>query len=464
VLTLAVLRNALQMARINEQGARDLEAAHSRAEHLSRHDTLTGLPNRAMLMEFLERSLAAIRHDQTLALLYLDLDRFKPVNDALGHAAGDVVLIEIGQRLRTVARENDLVARVGGDEFVIVCTGLSSPTDAEPLCRRFSEGAAATIRAIDGEVQVGLSIGVATAPGDAGSPSELMRLADIAMYQAKGERRGSWQFYAAEMNERVTVRRAIEIDLRRALAAEEFFLEFQPRFNAKTLAVTSIEALVRWRHPERGVILPGSFIPIAEETGLIVPLGEWVLNEACRLAMDWKGVTVSVNLSPVQFRGGDVVENVSRVLNRTGLPPERLELELTEGVLLEDTGRSSEVLNGLKALGVGLAMDDFGTGYSSLGYLQAFPFDRLKIDRTFISRLTPNGEARSIVQAILGLGRALGMSVTAEGVETPEQLILLQADHCQEVQGFLFARPLAAKFVQDILDACPEERRRALAA
>ncbi|MDX6805550.1 putative bifunctional diguanylate cyclase/phosphodiesterase [Terrihabitans rhizophilus] len=450
LLAFLILRYAVRTARTIEEGARELAAAHRKAEHLAMHDAVTGLPNRSMMSRFLDSSIGR-ESGQALALIYLDLDRFKPVNDTMGHLAGDLVLGEVANRLRSAVREKDLVARVGGDEFVVALRSVTAPAEVELLCQRLKEAVSQPIRLDGTDVGVGMSAGIAMAPTDAQTSEELIRMADIAMYQAKATRRGSHQFYSPEMNDLIRQRRALEIDLRRALASQEFVLHFQPRLRAETLQVMAVEALVRWQHPIHGLVAPGDFIPLAEETGLIIPLGDWVLQEACRAAACYPDLVVSVNVSPVQFRNGDLVEQVRAALSSSGLPASRLELELTEGVLLENIESAIKSLRALKALGVSLAMDDFGTGYSSLGYLQHFPFDRLKIDKSFIAPLGDREDSRSIVQAILSLGRALGMSVTAEGVESAEQLRVLRDDNCDELQGFLLGRPMPAEQLSELL-------------
>jgi EAL domain-containing protein (putative c-di-GMP-specific phosphodiesterase class I) len=310
------------------------------------------------------------------------------------------------------------------------------------------------------ELSVGVSIGVAMSPSDGTTPDELLRAADAALYKSKENGRGQYSFFSTDMNCKVAVQRQMTEGMRNSLAAGEFYVEYQPRFDARARHIRSVEALVRWAHPERGRISPAEFIPLAEQNGLIVPLGDWIMRTACQTAMSWHGIGVSVNVSPVQFRDAGFVQKVRDCLEETGLEPSLLELEITEGVLLEDAERAIELLKELKKVGVTLAMDDFGTGYSSLSYLRNYPFDVIKIDRSFISDLDRKESARPIVQAILGLGRALGISVTAEGVETNEQLAILTADQCNEVQGFLLARPLRAEQVSELLQEMPELSRR----
>jgi diguanylate cyclase (GGDEF)-like protein len=453
-LTYFFFRYAFQTARVIEANARELAAAQAKAEHLALHDVITGLPNRVMLMEHVDAELR--KKNGCTALLYMDLDRFKPVNDALGHLVGDEILVELARRMKASVGDNDLVARVGGDEFVVSAC-LQDPTDAEALCRKLGDAVSLPFSIDGADIQIGVSIGIATAPDDARTSADLMQRADLAMYQAKRERRGSYRFFAPEMNELVLVRQSLEIDLRRAVEAGEFELHFQPRYDTRTLKPVSVEALLRWNHPQRGMISPAHFIPLAEETGLIHELGAWALRHACSVIAEYAGLCVSVNISPVQFRTPGLADLVASILDETKFPPHRLELELTEGVLLENTDMAQAVLTAFKKLGVTLAMDDFGTGYSSLGYLQHFPFDRLKIDRAFVSELTATEGSRPIVQAILAMARSLGLSVTAEGVETAEQFMLLRADQCAEVQGYFLSKPVPQSELDEALSLTPEK-------
>ncbi|WP_137886904.1 EAL domain-containing protein [Pseudomonas sp. 2FE] len=428
--------------------------AQARIQHLSQHDSLTGLPNRNRLREFLEGKLSTLPSiDQPLVMLSIDLDRFKPINDALGHAAGDRVLHEVSQRLRQCTRDEDLVARHGGDEFIMVLSGIYAQQDVEHLCARLIEKIEQPYRLEDQEVFIGASIGIAMAPHDASQVDELLRYADIALYQAKAGGRGTWRFYASEMNERIVERRRLEQDLRLALGRDDqLCLHFQPRYRLDGLRLAGVEALVRWQHPQRDLLGPERFIALAEETGLIAPLGAWVLRSACREAMRWpQPLLVSVNLSPLQFRRSDLVAQVKAALDESGLPAARLELEITESVMLEDAEGALVTLKQLKALGLRLSMDDFGTGYSSLNYLRAYPFDALKIDRSFIAGLDGSADSRAIVQAIIGLGHALSMTVTAEGVENQQQLSLLQRDGCHEAQGFYLSQPLPVEQLRALL-------------
>ncbi|WP_350616070.1 EAL domain-containing protein [Pseudomonas sp. HY7a-MNA-CIBAN-0227] len=429
-------------------------AARRRIEYLSQHDALTGLANRARMQEFLDGKLkAAPTLDDPLVMLSIDLDRFKSVNDLLGHAAGDQVLNEVSKRLGQCLRSDDLVARIGGDEFVLVVANMVSQDEVEHLCKRLIDCIEEPFQIEDHEVFISASIGIAMAPADATLADELLRYADIALYEAKDAGRNTWRFYAGEMNTRILDRRQLESDLRHAIKHDELRLHFQPRYQITGRVMAGAEALVRWQHPVRGLLAPDLFIPIAEETGLILPLSNWVLHAACEAASTWpEELFVSVNLSPTEFQRGQLVARVQAVLSQTGLDPARLELELTENVMLEDAKGALQIMHELKALGVRLAMDDFGTGYSSLSYLRSFPFDGLKIDRSFISGMQPGGDDLPIIEAIIGLGRALSLTVTAEGVETIEQLQVLQDARCDEVQGYFLSMPLSAQAIADLID------------
>jgi len=418
--------------------------ARRKIEFLSQHDALTGLPNRTRLQEFLDGKLKALPTvEQPLVMLSLDLDRFKPVNDLLGHAAGDVVLNEVSSRLADCVRHGDLVARIGGDEFVLILTDLSSQEEVELLCRRLIESVERPIEIDEQEVFVSASIGIAMAPNDACEAAELLRYADIALYEAKAGGRNTWRFYAGDMNARIIERRRLESDLRFAIKHGELRLHFQPRYRIADGHMVGAEALVRWQHPERGLIPPDTFISIAEESGLILSLSNWVLETACRCAARWPdSLFVSINLSPTEFKQGNLVARVQKTLHDCGIDPARVELEVTEGVMLDDAASALEVMHSLKRLGVRISMDDFGTGYSSLSYLRTFPFDGLKIDRSFLNRLADSEEDKSIIQAIVGLGHALALTVTAEGIESVDHLKLLKTVSCDEGQGYFLSRPL----------------------
>lgn len=423
---------------------------HLQGAALARQEPLTGLCNRVGLRDRLDAALAgADRTGAPLAVLMLDLDRFKAVNDTLGHPVGDALLRKVAERLRKATRSGDVVARLGGDEFAILqvsaLPGAEQPQASEALARRLVDLVGRTY-VVDGHMlNVGVSVGVALAPADGRDADALLKHADLALYRAKAEGRGTYRFFEPAMNAQMQARRSLEIDLRRALALKQFDLAFQPQIQLETGQVTGFEALLRWNHPERGPISPAQFIPLAEEIGLIVGIGEWALRAACREAASWaQPASIAVNLSPVQFRGGKLVETVMNVLAQTGLDPARLELEITEGALLENTDSVLDVLNGLRALGVKISMDDFGTGYSSLSYLQKFPFDKIKIDQSFVRGMEGNAECGAIVRAIARLGASLGMRTTAEGVETASQLDAIRAEGCTEVQGYLTGRPMPA--------------------
>ncbi|WP_171070122.1 EAL domain-containing protein [Methylobacterium terricola] len=428
--------------------------AEAQIVHMARHDALTGLPNRALLQEGLAEALA--QGGGATAVLCLDLDRFKTVNDTLGHAVGDKLLCQVTARLTAAMRDEAaagtaILVRLGGDEFALVLR----PTTrfrAGRLARRLIEAVGRDYD-IDGtRVAVGLSVGLALTPTDGTDPEGLLRAADMALYRAKAEGRGVHRFFEPAMDVAIQARRSVELDLRTALAEQHFALAFQPFLGLSSNRIAGFEALVRWHHPVRGVVSPAAFVPIAEETGMIVPLGAWVLRQACREAARWpEPVRVSVNLSPVQFRGGDIDATVIAALREAGLDPHRLELEITEGVLLQDSASTLAILHRLKQLGVRIAMDDFGTGYSSLGYLRAFPFDKIKIDRAFVADLSVRPDALAIVRAVTTLADSLGMTTTAEGVETEEQLAHLRAAGCTEVQGYLISRPVAAEAVAPML-------------
>ncbi|MCQ4312687.1 EAL domain-containing protein [Pseudomonas stutzeri] len=427
--------------------------AQARVQYLSQHDALTGLPNRNRLRDYLETKLDSLTSTSRLTVLYIDLDRFKPVNDTLGHGAGDEVLVSVSNRLKQCIRGDDLVARLGGDEFVMVMSRLQHNEDVEKLCLRVVEAISEPFLYEEKQIYIGTSVGIAIAPTDATQANELLRCADIALYQAKADGRGTWRFYGNEMDRRLLERRRQEDELRQAIAEGQFEVYYQPRYFSEGMRINGAEALLRWQHPARGLLLPEHFIPLAEETGLIVPLGEWVLRQACSEAAGWTSdIIVSVNLSSLQLRTGDLYEMIHSVLGESGLPASRLELEITETALLQESQRTLDVLSQLKTLGVRLAMDDFGTGYSSLSNLRNYPFDTIKIDGSFVAGMSRSIEDHSIVKALIDLGHGLRMRVTAEGVETSEQLKLLLADGCSEIQGFHMSHPLRAKDLHALLN------------
>ena len=432
----------------------DEVAAHAQIQHLSMHDALTGLPNRNKLARYLDEVLLLKEHAPPLSLLMIDLDNFKPINDSLGHPAGDAVLQEVATRLRECTREHDLVARLGGDEFVVVLNGMDSHNEIDKFCTRLIGSLHQPILYEQHPLHIGASVGIALSRRHGFVASDLIRYADIALYQAKSDGKNTWCYFEAHMSDQIKTRRQMEDDLRHALKHNEFVLHYQPRYKVDGKHIVSVEALVRWQHPTQGLLGPDVFIPLAEQTDLIVPLGRWVLREACETALDWPSeILLSVNLSPAQFALSDVVEDVREVLVATRFPASRLELEITENVMLNDTDGALMTMNQLKELGVRLNMDDFGTGYSSLGYLRAYPFDGIKIDKRFIASISSGTNDRAVVQAIIGLGKAMGLTVTAEGVETEEQLAILGKDQCNEVQGYFMSRPIDKAAFADLLRA-----------
>jgi diguanylate cyclase (GGDEF)-like protein len=426
---------------------------HKRAEeriaHLAHHDGLTGLPNRAAFSErlssTLERQMAG-----TFALMCLNLDRFKEVNDVFGHSVGDAVLQEAARRMQSVM-DGAFLARLGGDEFTVITAHGSHPETAAALADRLLAITADDFEIDDHTLRIGLSIGVAIFPADGRDVTALLANANAALYRAKAEGRGAIRFFEAEMDTRLHERRVLQQELQTAMESRALFLNFQPQALIGG-EIVGFEVLLRWRSPGRGLVPPATFIPLAEECGLIIPMGEWVLREACREAASWdRPLQIAVNLSPVQFRRGDLPALVHSVLLETGLAPSRLELEITEGVLIDDFSRAVGILRRLKLLGVRIAMDDFGTGYSSLSYLQSFPFDKIKIDRAFIANLNKNPQSAAIIRAVIGLGRGLDLPVVAEGVETRDQLEFLAREACDEVQGYLIGHPRSIEDYAEIV-------------
>jgi diguanylate cyclase (GGDEF)-like protein/PAS domain S-box-containing protein len=415
--------------------------AEARIEHMAHYDALTDLPNRAAFVEHLKHTIDTAKNSgEPFALLSIDIDGFKEVNDMFGHAVGDDVLRKLSLQLRAVAGDAYL-ARLGGDEFALITPNGDQPALAEILARRLQAAVAADQQQNDQQLRVGISIGVAIFPTDGADETTLLNNADAALYRAKTAGRGKTRFFEVEMDNRLRERRSIQLELGSAIVRNEFRLFYQPQAKIDG-TITGFEALVRWSNPQRGMVSPGTFIPVAEDSGLIVQIGEWVLREACREAASWpQPLQIAVNLSPIQFRHGDLVGLVHSVLLDTGLAPARLELEITEGVLVEDFARGVSILRRLKTLGVRIAMDDFGTGYSSLSYLQSFPFDKIKIDQSFISNVKSNPQSAAIVRAVIGLAHGLSLPVLAEGVETTAQLDFLAAESCDEVQGYLLGRP-----------------------
>ena len=451
-IMLLVLITAVAV-RIAQGITADLASSREEAHHLALHDALTGLPNRAFLAQRLEQALAhAQRHNTKLAMLCLDLDRFKQVNDTLGHPLGDALLRAVAGRLRGCLRGCDTVARLGGDEFAIIQAPLDRAEEAGTLAQRIVEALSKPYDLNGHQVVVGASVGIALAPADTTDAGHLLKIADMALYRAKVDGRGVFRMFEPGMDTKLQARRMLELDLRRAVEVQEFELHYQPLVDLASGQVNALEALVRWRHPERGLVRPDEFIPLAEETGLIGPIGAWVLHRACADAAEWPvDVRVAVNVSAAQFKGSGLVAAVLDALATSTLPPERLELEITETALLADADATLAVLRELRAKGVRIVMDDFGTGYSSLGYLRSFPFDKIKIDRCFIRDIEVNADCKAIVRAVTGLGSNLGIATTAEGVETAAQLDQLRVEGCDQVQGYLFSRPVPARDVAALL-------------
>lgn len=421
-------------------------AAHAQIHHMAHHDSLTGLPNRTLFHERLSQALQhSSERGQLTAALCLDLDNFKNINDALGHAFGDKLLRALGARLRSELREQDTLARLGGDEFAIVLPGLDNALAAQHAAQRLIDVIAPTFLIEGHSFSVGVSIGLALAPDDHLEAEQLLGYADMALYEAKRNGRNRFECFRVELDEAARKRRVIETDLRTALHLGQLQLHYQPIIDQQGSEITGYEALMRWEHPVKGMIMPMDFIPIAEDTGLIHDIGDRALNLACQEAASWaSNQTVAVNLSPVQFKNGGLVDSVALALADSGLAPQRLELEITESVLLDNSEENVATLRALKALGVAISLDDFGTGYSSLGYLRSFPFDRIKIDRSFVRDMGESREALSIIRAITGMSNSLLIKTTAEGVETSEQMLQLQGEGCSHFQGYFFGRPQPA--------------------
>ena len=414
-------------------------------EYMAHHDSLTDLANRVLLNERLEHALGKIQGGDMVAVHHVDLDQFKAVNDTFGHPAGDKLLKTVADRLRGLVRGTDTIARMGGDEFVIVQTPLADPAEATSLAQRIIKVMSEPYDLDDHQAVIGASVGIAVGPGDGLSPDSLLRNADLALYRAKGDGRGTFRFFEPAMDLQMQTRRMMEQDLRKALPAGEFELYYQPVVNLARNEISGCEALIRWNHPERGMVSPAAFIPLAEDIGFIVPIGEWVIRQACATAARWpEDLHVAVNISAVQFRNPGLMQVIVGALATSGLHPTRLEIEITESVLLQNKEATLAVLHQLRALGIRIALDDFGTGYSSLTYLQCFPFDKIKIDRSFVKDITENAGSLNIVRAVAALAKGMGMTATAEGVETREQLDKITSEGCSEMQGFLFSKPLPA--------------------
>jgi diguanylate cyclase (GGDEF)-like protein len=447
------------LLRINEELRKEIaerERSQAEVEFLAHHDSLTGLANRMLLRHQLHQTIArAAERNEAVAILFIDLDGFKGINDTLGHSMGDALLKCVAARLSGSIREQDKVARLGGDEFAVIQTEAEQPKGAARLASRLIHLLGEPYSVDGNQLSIGASIGIAVA-GDESEPEELLKRADLAMYRAKADGRGTYRFFEADMDAAAQRRRAMEGDLRAARIKNDFHIYYQPLVDLRTRHVTCLEALLRWQHPQKGLISPSQFIGLAEEIGLIIPLGEWVLQRACTDATSWPAeIKVAVNLSPVQFKYGGLANAVRSALADSGLPPNRLELEITESVLLEKTESSLSTLRELRELGVAISMDDFGTGYSSLSYLRSFRFDKVKIDRSFITDLTKGQDSLAIVRAIAELGRSFGMITVAEGVETEEQLRCLEQEGCGQVQGYFLSRPEPASEVPSIIRKLP---------
>lgn len=431
----------------------ELKSSEENARQLIGHDALSGLANRLLFSMRLDQELSRLGQSTSgIAVFFLDLDRFKEVNDTHGHQAGDELIKQVAQRLSALLHSTDTLSRFGGDEFAIIQTNVKRAIDAEKLGRQILETITEPFEIAGTLVSVGVSMGIALAPENGFEREKLMQLADTALYQSKNDGRNRYSFFESQMNETLRMRKLVEDELRHAIDNDGLLLHYQPQMSPDGKTMRGVEALVRWPHPIKGMISPVQFIPVAEERGLIVPLGEWVLRQACLDGLLWPDIRVAVNVSPIQFRHKEFVSNVKRILQETGFPPSRLEIELTEGVVVEDADTAEWAMMELKAMGVQLALDDFGTGYSSLIYLRRFAFDKIKIDRSFLESMEGTGESAIIVHSIVHLGRALGLTVTAEGVETEEQHRLLQAVGCHELQGFLFSKPIPARQLSYMLN------------
>ena len=436
-----------------------IELAKVQMDHLAYHDVLTDLPNRMLLQDRLEQAIeVAQRQDRPLALMYMDLDRFKHINDSLGHTVGDQLLQSVARRLMECVRQSDTVSRQGGDEFVLLLPLIEHAEDAALAAQKMLAALTQSHHVAGHDLHISVSIGISIYPDDGRDAQTLIKCADTAMYYAKESGRNNYKFFEPEMNARAVQRQIIEASLRRALEAQEFVLFYQPKINLESGTIVGVEALIRWQHPERGLLSPAEFVSIAEDCGLILPIGRWVLREACRQGQAWRleglpPITVAVNTSALEFRAKDFLANLRSTLAETGLEPRYLELELTESVLMRDAESADSVLHALAEMGVKLAIDDFGTGYSSLSYLRRFPIDALKIDQSFVKHMSGNPDDATIVSAVISMGKSLKQRVIAEGVETPEQYGFLRAQLCDEGQGFYFGRPVPAKSLATMLQA-----------
>jgi diguanylate cyclase (GGDEF)-like protein len=444
-----------------ERAHLELKAKEAQAHHLAYHDVLTGLPNRALFNDRADQAMLRARHGEAMAILLLDLDRFKNVNDRLGHLAGDELIQQVAKRLSRTIGGDGVIARLGGDEFAILLQGDECVDDLEPTLDRILEALRRPYDIQGNQAHVGVSIGVACAPECGTDRTDLMRKADIALYRAKDEGRDCYRFFTEAMDETVQLRTSLEVDLRAALASDAgLSVHYQPLVDSAGRKVTGLEALVRWDHPERGSVPPSLFVPVAEETGLISALGDWVMGEACKVAEAWPNLTIAINLSPIQFCDEDFAERLTRIVRQAGVSPHQIELEVTEGVVLDQNETVRGALRRLRTEGFRIALDDFGTGYSSLSYLRDFEVDRIKIDKSFVQSLGLTLDAGAIVTAVVTLGHAMGLQVTAEGVETADQEHFLRTAGCNVLQGFLFSKAVPASELAGSL----ERHKRKLAA
>jgi diguanylate cyclase (GGDEF)-like protein len=451
------LAENVSFALANFDLADESKRAEKRIRYLATHDGLTGLPNRAMFNEFLEHSIkAAERKGCKCAVLFVDLDRFKVINDSLGHAAGDALLVEVAHRLRGCVRESDVVARLGGDEFVVIVDEIGNRDQIAVLARKILSKLIPTLNLAGHECRTTGSIGIAIFPDNGSDAHTLTKNADMAMYLAKEEGKNDFRFYSSEIKSQSIERLMLETSLRHALELNQFSLHYQPKIEAATGRINGVEALLRWTHPDLGSLAPMKFIPLAEETGLIIPIGRWVLRTACAQNMAWQreglpAIAMAVNLSPRQFQDDHLLHDIDDALKETGMPSRLLQLEITESMVMLNVSRAIKVLDAIQSRGVRLAIDDFGTGYSSMSMMKQFPIDTLKIDRSFVRELADNAEDRAITTAIISMGKALGLTVVAEGVETTEQDAFLRDHSCDELQGYLFSKPVPAEAISSLL-------------
>ena len=437
--------------------AEEVEAGKAQLDYLAHHDVLTGLPNRMLFQDRLSKAIElARRQDGRLAVLFMDLDQFKYINDSLGHPVGDQLLQSVARRLVRCMRRSDTVSRRGGDEFILLLSHIAQPEDAAVTAQKILAALAPPHLIDQQELHISASIGISIYPEDGTDAEALTKSADTAMYNAKENGRNNYKFFEQEMNARAIHRQSIEASLRRGLACGEFVLHYQPKIDLHSHIIVGVEALIRWQHPELGLVPPLQFLPVAEDCGLILPIGRWVLRQACLQARAWRQaglppIAMAVNTSALEFRDKNFLENTRATLRDTEFEPHYLELELTESVLMQDAEFTNSMLRALTDLGIKLAIDDFGTGYSSLSYLRQFPIDALKIDRSFVNCVTSNPDDAAIVGAVIGMGKSLKLRVVAEGVETPEQCEFLLAQHCDEGQGYYFGRPMVAGAIATLL-------------